>query len=263
MGTFVVGVGPLVNVLAHDVVPPDHRASFAVYERGDPVGKQHLHFAIIVEILFFHEAADVAVGFPRFGVDFVSAYVYVATWKQIENFVENILYELYYTLVGHVEYSPRGVEICGHGRGCFQGTELGIGGYGRRGVSRHFDFGDDFNVPFGRKVYNFPYVFLGIVTAMNVGIVEGTVPTSYLGAVPICSYLGESRIFFDFDTPPLIVGEMPVEFIHFQIGHLFQKLLYDDFPFEMACFVEHKVSPFVFGFVEYFHAGYSQSVLCR
>ena len=97
MGTFVIGVGPLVNVLAHDVVPPDHRASFAVYERGDPVGKQHLHFAIIVEILFFHEAADVAVGFPRFGVDFVSAYVYVATWKQIENFVENILYELYYT----------------------------------------------------------------------------------------------------------------------------------------------------------------------
>lgn len=112
-----------MNVLAHDVVPPDHRASFAVYERGDPVGKQHLHFAIIVEILFFHEAADVAVGFPRFGVDFVSAYVYVATWKQVENFVENILYELYYTLVGHVEYSPRGVEICGHGRGCFQGTE--------------------------------------------------------------------------------------------------------------------------------------------
>ena len=154
MGTFVIGVGPLVNVLAHDVVPPDHRASFAVYERGDPVGKQHLHFAIIVEILFFHEAADVAVGFPRFGVDFVSAYVYVATWKQVENFVENILYELYYTLVGHVEYSPRGVEICGHGRGCFQGTELGIGGYSRRGVSRHFDFGDDFNVPFGRKVYD-------------------------------------------------------------------------------------------------------------
>ena len=98
---------------------------------------------------------------------------------------------------------------------------------------------------------------------MNVNIVEGTVPTSYLGAVPICSYLGEPRIFFDFDTPPLIVGEMPVEFIHFQIGHLFQKLFYDDFPFEMACFVEHKVSPFVFGFVEYFHAGYSQSVLCR
>lgn len=125
MGTFVVGVGPLVNVLAHDVVPPDHRASFAVYERGDPVGKQHLHFAIIVEILFFHEAADVAVGFPRFGVDFVSAYVYVATWKQVENFVENILYELYYTLVGHVEYSHVGLKYVATVGGVFKEPSSG------------------------------------------------------------------------------------------------------------------------------------------
>ena len=83
MGTFVIGVGPLVNVLAHDVVPPDHRVSFAVYERGAPVGEQHLHFAIIVEILFFHEAADVAVGFPKilFGGGVSQSYENgVATW---------------------------------------------------------------------------------------------------------------------------------------------------------------------------------------
>lgn len=125
MGTFVIGVGPLVNVLAHDVVPPDHRVSFTVYERGDPVGEQHLHFAIIVEVLFFHEAADVAVGFPRFGVDFVSAYVYVATWKQIENFVENILYKLYYTFVGYIEYSHVGLKYVATVGGVFKEPSSG------------------------------------------------------------------------------------------------------------------------------------------
>ena len=63
------------------------------------------------------------------------------------------------------------------------------------------------------------------------------------GRIPESSYFRQFRILLYFDAPSLVVCQMPMENIHFQICHLIQQLLHHFFAFEITTFVEHKGTP--------------------
>ena len=113
----------------------------------------------------------------------------------------------------------------------------------------------------GGKGNNFAYVVVGVVATVYVHIVVGAVPPAYLAAVAIGSDLGKPGVFFDFDAPSLVVGEVPVEGVHLEVGHLFEQLLDDGFSLEVASLVEHEVAPRILGLVDDLQAGYVQPVL--
>ena len=53
---------------------------------------------------------------------------------------------------------------------------------------------------------------------------------------------GQLWVFLDFDTPALIVGEMPVKTVHFVVRHYVEHALYLVYGEEMARNIEHVAS---------------------
>ena len=104
------------------------------------------------------------------------------------------------------------------------------------------DLRDNCNASFGCISDDIAKLLLGIETAIALSI--GLIAAEDLGAVSICSDLGELGILLDFDSPALVLGEMPVETVHFVDCHEVEDLL--DFldGEEVAAAVEEESSVF-------------------
>ena len=109
----------------------------------------------------------------------------------------------------------------------------GVGGDRGLRMTRHFDFGDDADESRARVLDDFAYVVLRVETAVRLAVVDVERRIA-LGLAderlrPPCAGGGETRVFLDLDPPALVVGEMPVEGVHFvqreQVDVLLDELL--------------------------------------
>ena len=73
-------------------------------------------------------------------------------------------------------------------------------------MAGHINFRNDVNIPFTAEFNNVSYFVLCVVSAVN-----GLVFAAEAVAVAERSDPCELRIFFNFNSPALVIGQMPVE----------------------------------------------------
>jgi len=100
----------------------------------------------------------------------------------------------------------------------------GIGGQGSHRMSRHFNFGDDGHMALLRIFHQLTHLFLGVETTVS-GFLprllqRPAVPVEIFTINAPGSHFGEPGVLFNFEPPPLVVDEMPMEDIDLMGGHL-------------------------------------------
>ena len=78
-------------------------------------------------------------------------------------------------------------------------------------------FRDNRDITVGSILYDFFYIFLGVETTVCLSVVFAAVASDD-GFFTHTSDFGEFRIFFDLDSPALVVRQVPVKTIHFVHG---------------------------------------------
>jgi len=111
------------------------------------------------------------------------------------------------------------------------------------GMSRHTHLRYYRNMAFSCIIHNFFQIFLCIKTAMTFTVIHLTSKMIDFRRIPESSYFRQLRILLYFDTPSLVISQMPMEDIHFQVCHFIQQLLHHFFTFEITTFIEHKGTP--------------------
>ena len=83
-------------------------------------------------------------------------------------------------------------------------------------MPRYINFGDNGDIAVLSVFYNFLYLLLNVVSAIGfavelMGFIFEQMPDKRF--FTHWTYLSKARIFFDFYTPPLVIGEVPMELI--------------------------------------------------
>ena len=110
-------------------------------------------------------------------------------------------------------------------------------------MSGKFYFGDNGNVPLCCVSNDFFDLFLCVEAPMYASI----------GIPAYRANLGETGIFFYFYGPQMVVGQVPMEIIHFEHGHDVELFFYKFHVVEVATYVEHHTSVSIGGFIFDFH----------
>ena len=130
-----------------------------------------------------------------------------------------------------------------------QGTgQFRIGGAGLVIMPGHLDFGDDLDVPFGRKGENLRDILFGIVAAVGprrpffqeISAHLILFPIPEIGLGPPGGQLCEARVRVDLQPPAWIVHQVEVETVHLEERHHFQLLHHEFLPLEVPAFVQHE-----------------------
>ena len=114
-------------------------------------------------------------------------------------------------------------------------------------MSRKFDFGNDRDKTVCCIFYHILDLFLRIETAIFRSFAIDTFGTD------LCQF----RIFFDFDTPTLIVRQMPVHAVDLEQGQYIEVFLYVLYRDEMTARIQHDTTIFETRFVFHRYAGSS------
>ena len=156
---------------------------------------------------------------PLRDTDFVAAEVDVFRREEIEDLGENILVESDRGLFGVERIAvdaPGGPDF-----DRFSGVpEVGVGGNRGSGMTGEFDLGDDVDEVVGGVLDDLADVGLGVEAAVGCVVIfgGGVFGAADDGGFPPRADGGQFRIFFDLDSPPLIIRQMPVEGVHFVHG---------------------------------------------
>ena len=88
-------------------------------------------------------------------------------------------------------------------------------------MSGHFDFGHDLDKPVGRVTNAFAHLLPGVIPSVRLRVLLGTpvLGRPQVGAVAPGTPAGQFRILPDFDPPPLILGQMPLQAIQLVHRH--------------------------------------------
>ena len=159
--------------------------------------------------------------------------------EQRHHFIENIVQELLDLRVGHV------VQIAydGFPFPAARGADPRIGIDRSGSVPRHLDLGNHLDPPVVGILHDVADLVLRIISAFREQLVPLFRRNVHVVEIAFRTEFGQLRIFFDLDTPPLIVYQMPMERIHFQPGHLVQQILDRFSALEMTAFVLHVSAP--------------------
>ena len=149
--------------------------------------------------------------------------------EQADHLVQHVLQEFEGLLlpgaqhvVGHAPTAPHLVRAA-------RTTQLGVGGQRRKHMARQVYLGDHRNGAVGRIRHDVADLVLRIITA--VGRIVVVVPLlADHGFLADAAHGRQLRVLFDFDAPPLVVGQVPVEAVelvdrhHVEVAfHLFDR----------------------------------------
>src|ERR1700730_8510419 len=87
-------------------------------------------------------------------------------------------------------------------------------------MTRHFNFRYNSHEPLICIFYNFLYLLLGVITPVPIMFISYSGITANQGAVSPCAYFSKFWIFFYFNSPSRIVGQMPMKIIHLVKGEI-------------------------------------------
>ena len=111
------------------------------------------------------------------------------------------------------------------------------------GMSRHLYFRNNHNMAFGSIIHYLFDIILSIKTTMRLAIKHIAVEMVNLWRVTESTDLCQFRIFLDFNTPSLIICQMPMKYVHLQFCHSIQQIEDDFFTFEIPTFIQHESTP--------------------
>ena len=90
--------------------------------------------------------------------------------------------------------------------------------------------------------HDFTSIFLCIVAAVALSVGFGITPSQHFTLSP-CSYFGEFGVFFDFDAPALIFGQVPMEAVHLIGCHHVKDAFHFFLAEEVTTFIKHETTP--------------------
>lgn len=183
------------------------------------LGYPVLELVLVFGTDFLHSRLALRAFLPFVLRRFVAADVDVLGWEERRDFVEDIFVEFHRLLVA-------GACDAGEDAAFLHDFVWAAGApvlredvkHGHR-VAGDFDFGNDGDVALGAVVDDFFSVFLGVESAVHsvFAVVSGAGGRQVKSdAGSPCALLDEFGVFFDFDTPCLVFGEVPVEDIQFE-----------------------------------------------
>ena len=97
-------------------------------------------------------------------------------------------------------------------------AQFGISGQCSHHVARHINLGDDSDIAVGSIAHDFAYLVLGEETTVTDAVIHRGI-VAKRGAVAPTAHLGQAGILLDFDSPSLVIGQMPVQTVHAMQGH--------------------------------------------
>src|SRR5215471_13771164 len=110
-------------------------------------------------------------------------------------------------------------------------------------MTGHFYFGNNGDVPLRRILYDVFYLFLRVKSGMWRAVKYIAGPTPCLRHPSFAANLCKFWIFFYFDAPTLVIGEMPVKNIHLKQCHLIHEVFYYFFSLEITSLIQQKTAP--------------------
>ena len=202
---------PYLSPSVHYIVPGNQLAPFFRDDAGHFPEEPALDVLDVLDVLALHQGLDVWIVVPASAseIDFVAADVNIFAGKQGEDLIQHVVDEPIDLVAAHVE-CKQGVRIL-----WIQSPhQPGVCPASRRGVSRHVEFRNYFDMALGGVGHYLPYLLLGIELRRSLG-------------VRVATRRSDRRkfgIFLYLDPPAWCVREMPVELVQLVISHKVQGL---------------------------------------
>lgn len=247
---------------AQYLVPADHGLLVGLYQLVDLLDEITLQFLFVLQPIVGFYFLAVRAFFPVALVALITTYMDVFGRKKRRYFPDHIVQKCIRRLFSGANGVVGGLASGGHlkiGIVLVVAEQVGVRGHKGLAMAGHIDLGYDFNVAHLGIGDYFLNVLLGIKTPYRFGFLGRgrlPLPPSYAGPIgPPGPFFGQVRVFLYFDSPALVVGQMPVECIHL-IRRKHIDLLFDKFlrP-KMSGNVKHNTAPSESGIVLYHHSG--------
>ncbi len=170
----------------------------------------------IFQALFFHQLLAKIGLFPAFFRAFVAADVKISAREQSAYFSQYVVQKLK-SFFGWAEYFFKNAPFGSGFIRAFGAAQFGISRQRSECVSGHFNFRNNGNKTLAGIFHHLFYFFLGIKTAVFFSVVfDRTVAVMpHNGLFPAGGDGLQFRVFFYFNAPSLVFGEVPVECIEF------------------------------------------------
>ena len=227
------------------LVPHDGLLAMFFQEVGHFLDEVALQLAIVGQSQFPVFGLTFCVALPLRGGAFVAADVEVVVREEGNEFGKNVLGKLHSGGVGHVEHVGGNAAVDPHrGSGLGVAAIFGVRSHGGNEVTGHIHLGNYLDVAFLGISHHVLNLLLGVeVRAVNlIGPIGAVLEVGDIGVRCRCADGGELWILLDLHAPALVVGEVPVEAVHFVIRHHVEHALHLFHGEEVAGHVEHETA---------------------
>ena len=204
----------------------------------------------VLHAVLLHERLAARTRHPVLARNLVAADVDVLRREKLAHFVKNLFVEFVGLRVRRADDFPENARLRG-GAATFDlllafAVELGIDRDDRVGMPRHFNLGHDRDVALRSVIENLADLRLRVEErAVGLAVVPPPAAAPFPRRWAPGAVLRKIWIGVDLDAPALVVGEVPVQHVHFVERHLVEKALDLVDAEEVAAFVEEKPPPMV------------------
>ena len=175
-------------------------------------------FLIVLDAQLFDTGLTARAFLPAFFGAFVAADVDVFRREEFHDFRQHTLEELECLFVACAQHIFGNAPAFPYLVRAARASEFRIRGEGRQHVSRKVYLGNHLDSAVGGIGYDFANLILREIASIG-NMVAGIPVLANHSAVAPAAHLNQTRVFFDFNAPPLIIGQMPVESVQFVHGH--------------------------------------------
>ena len=202
-----------------------------------------LQFTNAIELIVLDALLAKGIFFPAIGRTLVTTEVNVTAGEHFCHIVEHRLEEVddfIVTDVQHVFGNTSGHTNLVGAIGV--AAQLWIGSKGSHHVSWHVDFRDDLDVSLSSISHNLAQIVEGVVHAATIFCVVKEVwicTITHKRTFTTATHLGQLGIFGNLNAPTLVIGQVPVQAVHFVERHDVEDALHLSFVEEVTSNVEH------------------------
>ena len=177
-------------------------------------------------------------------VCFVTTNMNIFTREQSHHLIQHIMHKLYSEIIRDINYFTKHPHSAFHLYLFFSGSQLRIGSNCCRAMRQNLYFRNNRYIQFLGISHDLLDILLSIVTSLRniIKLIIFPFPTQ-TGAFTFRTDFNQFRIFLYFNTPALIIRQMPMKGVHLQACHFIKKRLHSFFPFEITSFVKHHRTP--------------------
>ena len=232
-----------------NLVPADQLFPFLFQNAFHTMDKVTLQFVFVLQVFHFHASLATRAFVPKTFETFVAPDMDVFIRKQGGYFCQDLVHKLESCIFADTErVFVFAVKLVADpdSRRCFHTRQIRIGDKCSQAMSRYVYFRDDAHVAFCSVCQHFLHVFLCVETSVGRFfswlLWFALPPLSDTWSTPGANFRQAWQGFY-LQTPSLIVGQVPVEYIHFVFCQLIDVFLHFLFGEPVTADVKHKSAP--------------------